>query len=587
MGVISALLCSAVAATAGPVDEPLMVNPNTGETEAEFAARTAWWRDAKFGMFIHWGVYAVPADGEWHLSTHKMQVADYEKFAPQFNPVKYDPDRWVRLAKAAGMKYIVITSKHHDGFAMWDTKLSDWSIIRRTPFQRDPLKELAAACRKHGIVLCFYHSIMDWHHPDYLPRRPWEAETRPAAGADLNRYIDFMKGQLTELLTNYGRIGGIWFDGGWEHSAEQLRAKEVVAMIRKLQPWVLINDRINLPEDYSTPEQTIPAGAMPGGRLWETCMTMNDNWGYSRRDNNWKSTQDLVRKLCDIASKGGNFLLNVGPTELGEIPQPSVERLEQVGRWMKVNGPAIYGTSKSPLGKLPFEGRVTRKGTTLYVHAFVWPEDGRFLLPGVQTAPVKARVLGSRVRVSAQNVATEAGPATLVQVPTKPKPAAGLEDLPVVIEVEYAGPIAVERTVAPLQTDSQGRATLLAADAVIRGSRAFVETIDGVPNVGGWLDLGDSVEWTVRVPSTEIYRVQLEYACPPDQAGGTFEVTTDDGQRLGGTTGDTGSWREFDTLTLSGTLTLKKGERTLRVKPIRFQGNALMNLRKIVLVPAL
>ncbi|MCX7799263.1 MAG: alpha-L-fucosidase [Fimbriimonadales bacterium] len=585
MGLLSALLCSALTAST-QLDEPLLPNPNTGETEAEFAARTAWWREAKFGMFIHWGVYAVPADGEWHLNSHRMQVADYEKYAPRFNPVRYDAERWVRLAKAAGMRYIVITSKHHDGFALWPTKQSDWSIAGRTPFRRDPLKELAEACRKHGITLGFYHSIMDWHHPDYLPRRPWETQTRPAAGADLDRYIDFMKAQLTELLTQYGRIGVLWFDGGWEHSADELRAKEVVAMIRRLQPWILINDRINLPEDHATPEQHIPAGAMPGGRLWETCMTMNDNWGYHRQDNNWKSTQDLVRKLCDIASKGGNFLLNVGPTELGEIPQPSVERLEQIGRWMRVNGAAIYGTTKSPLGRLPFEGRVTRKGRTLYVHAFEWPEDGRFVLPGVQTAPSKARLLGSRVRVQAAGVATEAGPATVLRVASKPKPAAGLEGLPLVIEVEYAAPIQVARIVPPLSVDAQGRASLLASDAVLKGTRAFLETIDGVPNVGGWLDLGDTVEWTVRVPKTEIYRVELEYACPPDQAGGTFEVSTDDGQRLGGTTGNTGSWRRFDTLALAGTLTLRQGERTIRVRPLRFRGNALMNLRRVTLVPA-
>ncbi|MGC8835044.1 MAG: alpha-L-fucosidase, partial [Armatimonadota bacterium] len=200
------------------------------ETREQFLARTKWWREAKFGMFIHWGIYAVPADctdlrgnkgiAEWYMSNKQMQVKDYEKFAAQFNPVKFDARKWVKTAKDAGMKYIVITSKHHDGFCMFDSKLTDYCITKATPFKRDPMKELAAECRRQGIKLGFYYSIMDWHHPDYLPRRPWEQNVRPAAGADLNRYIEYMKGQLRELLTNYGPIAILWFDGGWEHNAQ-------------------------------------------------------------------------------------------------------------------------------------------------------------------------------------------------------------------------------------------------------------------------------------------------------------------------------------------------------------------------------
>ncbi len=229
----------------------LLAQPQ-GETPEAFLKRTQWWREAKFGMFIHWGIYAVPADAtdlqgrktvaEWYLSNKQMQVRDYEKFAAQFNPVRFNAREWVRMAKEAGMKYIVITSKHHDGFCMFDTKLTDYNIVKATPFGRDPMKELAAECRRQGIKLCFYYSIMDWHHPDYLPRRAWERDVRPAAGADLNRYIDFMKGQLRELLTNYGPIGVLWFDGGWEHNAQSLRSAEVNAFIRSPQPQILITD---------------------------------------------------------------------------------------------------------------------------------------------------------------------------------------------------------------------------------------------------------------------------------------------------------------------------------------------------------
>src|SRR5579872_3178797 len=374
-------LCAAACRAQKPV---LQGNPDVKETPEQFAKRTQWWREAKFGMFIHWGVYSVPAESvggypaEWYFTAYNenlrkhpelvtkehgyLQVKDYEKFAKRFNPVRFDAAKWVRTAKEAGMKYIVITSKHHDGFCMFDSSLTDYCITKATPFHRDPMKELAAECQKQGIQLCFYHSIMDWHHPDYLPRRPWEGENRPAAGADLNRYIDYMKGQLTELLTHYGPIGAIWFDGGWEHNAQELRSAEVNAMIRKLQPGIIINDRNQLKEDHSTPEQTIPANALPGGRLWETCMTMNDTWGYARNDNDWKSAEDLIHKMCDIAGKGGNFLMNVGPTDMGEFPEAIDERLAAIGAWMRVNGASIYGTTRSPFKKLPFDGRCTQKG---------------------------------------------------------------------------------------------------------------------------------------------------------------------------------------------------------------------------------
>lgn len=372
------------------------------ESPEQFEQRTAWWREAKFGMFIHWGIYSVPADstdlkgkkgiGEWYFSNKQMQVKDYEKFAAQFNPVKFDARTWVKTAKDAGMKYIVITSKHHDGFDMFDTKLSDYCITKATPFKRDPMKELAAECARQGIKLCFYHSIMDWHHPDYVPRRKWEEVSRPAGGANLDRYIDYMKGQLRELLTQYGPIGILWFDGGWEHNAQELHSAEVNAMIRSIQPGILINDRNDLPEDYATPEQNIPANALPNGRLWETCMTMNDTWGYAKNDTNWKSPEDLIRKLIDIASKGGNFLLNVGPTAEGVFPDAINERLTQIGEWMKVNGESIYGTTQSPFRKLPFDGRVTAKGNTLYLHVFNWPGNA-VEITDLETPVASARAL--------------------------------------------------------------------------------------------------------------------------------------------------------------------------------------------------
>ena len=408
------------------------------ETPEQFQARTAWWREARFGMFIHWGIYAVPADstkldgtksiGEWYLSNKQMHVADYEKFAAQFNPVKFDAHQWVKTAKDAGMKYIVITSKHHDGFCMFDTKLTDYCVTKATPWKHDPMKDLAAECRKQGLKLCFYHSIMDWQNLDYLPRRPWD--TRPVDGASLDRYIhNYMMPELRELLTVYGPIGILWFDGGWEHNAEELHSVEVDTMIRKLQPGIIINDRNDkLPEDYSTPEQEIPATA-PTDRLWETCMTMNDTWGYAKNDTNWKSAQDLTRKLIDIASKGGNFLLNVGPTAEGVFPDAINERLAQIGAWMKLNGESIYGTSKCPLSNLGFDGRCTSKGGRLYLQVFDWP-SGELTVSGLQASPKSGRALegNEKLKVSAEH----SGGATTVRI-SKPK---HIDSIATVVELE-------------------------------------------------------------------------------------------------------------------------------------------------------
>ena len=547
------------------------------ESPGAFAQRTAWWREARFGMFIHWGVYSVLADGEWVMNVRKMQVKDYEKYPPRFNPVDFDAREWVRIAKSAGMKYIVITSKHHDGFCMFDSKLTDYTITKATPFKRDPLKELAAACKEGGIKLCFYHSIMDWHHPDYLPRRDWEKGVRDAKDASLNRYIDHMKGQLTELLTNYGDIGVIWFDGGWEHNAKVLRSAEVVALIRKLQPNILINDRINLPEDFSTPEQTIPAGAMPNDRLWETCMTLNNNWGYSRNDHNWKSVEDLARKLIDIASKGGNFLLNVGPTEKGKIPSESVERLAAVGQWMKVNGESIYGTSKSPYRRTPFDGRCTVKGDTLYIHVFKWPAGG-VVLTGLTSPVASIRFLDSKV--GGDNV-TLAGdtvtPEITIKRPAQPDPIA------TVVALKFPKGISIESTTI-IKPDANGRLSLKAVDAEVHGGHAQYESGDARDNIGFWTDRNDYVTWPIEMPAGGDYLVEVTYACDKGTGDSTYTVGVGRA-RVPGKVAETGSWTTFKSESL-GRLHVAAGKQTVTVKPTAMPHFAVMNLREVRLTPA-
>ena len=338
----------------------------------------------------------------------------FRSLLPKFNPTKFDPKAWARMAKEAGMGYVVITTKHHDGFALWDSKVSDYTVMH-TPFKRDVMKELSEAVRGEGMQMCWYHSIMDWHHPDYVPRRAWDK--RPSDPKSFPRYVQYMDAQLRELLTNYGKIGILWFDGEWENTWNHDWGKKTDDLVRSLQPSIIVNNRVDSGRagmegftkdehargDYGTPEQTIPANGMPG-KDWETCMTMNDTWGYKSSDEHWKSSTTLIRMLCDIASKGGTFLLNVGPRADGTIPPASVERLHRMGEWMRVNGSAIHGTDASPFPrKFPW-GRVTRAagtgsgapGTTLNLIVFEWPKDGILHLPGIGNQPLPgATVLGA------------------------------------------------------------------------------------------------------------------------------------------------------------------------------------------------
>ncbi len=368
--------------------------------------RLAWWREARFGMFIHWGLYAIPAGewqgrpvggiGEWIQHIARIPEEEYETLVGRFNPVKFDADEWARIARDAGMRYLVITTKHHDGFALFDSAVSDYDVMA-TPFARDIMKEISDACRLQSLRVGWYHSILDWHHPDYLPRQDWHR--RPAESADFDRYRRYLKAQVRELLTGYGPIDIMWFDGEWEPFWTHEHGQDLYSLVRHIQPPIIVNNRVDkgregmagltrrgFAGDFGTPEQEVPATGIPG-MAWETCMTMNDTWGYKKDDRNWKSAADLLRTLVDVASKGGNFLLNVGPTAEGEIPPASVERLREMGRWLRPNSESIFGTSASPFGLLAW-GRCTQRrledgSTRLYLHVFQWPPDGRLEVPGI------------------------------------------------------------------------------------------------------------------------------------------------------------------------------------------------------------
>ena len=421
----------------------LAAAPAPAETAAEKSARMQWFNEARFGMFIHWGVYSqaagfwngqpVSGAGEWLQNGGKIPAADYRAgLLGKFNPLKYDPEAWVAAAKGAGMKYIVITSKHHDGFCLWDSKLTDWDV-GSTPYQKDLLEPLAAACQKHGIKFCLYHSIMDWSQPDWGTKEPWRGNASNP-NPDMDRFTAYLKGQLKELVENY-HPGILWFDGEWEEAWTHERGVDLYDWLRALDPALIINNRVDkgrigmkghtsdpkFKGDYGTPEQEIPATGFGEGDAWESCMTMNDTWGFKTSDTQWKSTQDLVRNLIDIASKGGNYLLNVGPTGEGEIPAASLERLAAIGAWMQTNGESIHGTTASLFPKVSWDGRATTRhtasgGTRIYLHLFSRPEGGQLVVRGLETRPDQATLLG---QPAALTVSGQAGGWSL-QLPEGP-----------------------------------------------------------------------------------------------------------------------------------------------------------------------
>jgi len=382
----------------------------TAETEDQRKLRMKWWTEARFGMFIHWGIYSVPAGvyngkeipgiGEWIMNKGKIPMAEYQKYAAQFNPVKFDADKFVSLAKQAGMKYIVITSKHHDGFAMFRSKASDFNVFDATPYKRDIIKEMARACDKYEMKLGLYYSqAQDWNHPGGAANGGyWD----PAQNGDMDQYIDKVAvPQMKEILTKYGPISILWFDTPTNMTPE--RAAKIHDVL-KLQPNIITNNRLGggFNGDLETPEQYIPATGYPG-QNWETCMTMNDTWGYKANDKNFKSTKTLIQNLIDIASKGGNYLLNVGPTAEGLIPDEEVTRLQQIGKWMAVNGNAIYGTYASPFSYLNW-GRATYDGKILYLHVFKWPANGILNVP-LQNEVNKAYLLANKTAVKVKPTA--------------------------------------------------------------------------------------------------------------------------------------------------------------------------------------
>ena len=305
--------------------------------------RMQWWQEARYGMFVHWGAYSVPARGEWVMYREHIPHSEYADFSRQFDAKKFDPDSWVKLAKEAGMRYVVLTTRHHDGFSLFDSGVSTFTAPQTTP-GRDLVREFVEACHRGGMRLGFYYSLLDWRYPAYF-RGP---QADPEGWRGL---VDYMHAQVRELCSNYGRIDVLWYDGGWPYTAADWCSEDLNAMVRQLQPEIIINDRSLLPEDFDTPEQHVRASE--AGRPWEACMTLNDNWGFDAADDNWKTPKQVLQYLLRCASGGGNYLLNVGPQPDGTVPAESIRILREIGQWLDRNGGAVYGTGRSPF---PFSG---------------------------------------------------------------------------------------------------------------------------------------------------------------------------------------------------------------------------------------
>ncbi len=449
-----------------------------GATSISQNERMGWWRDSRFGLFIHWGLYSVPAghykdktgEGEWLMETSHVPVEEYEKYATQFNPTKFDPDAWAKIAKDAGMKYVVITTKHHDGFALFDSKVSDYTITH-TPYKKDIMAMLSKSVRKQGLHMGWYHSIMDWHNPNYIPARAWN--DRQGGQKNLDKYVPYLYAQVKELLTNYGKIDVMWFDGEWESTWQEKYAKKLFAVCRACQPSIVVNNRVGNSRggsmeslsgglgDYLTPEQSIPDHNP--GMDWETCMTMNDHWGWNQSDKEWKSTKTIVQNLVDVVSKGGNYLLNVGPRADGTFPDQAISTLHEVGGWMKVNGEAIYGTTASPFDAVPWGRYTVKRGaktSAIYLHVFQNPASGEIVVPGMGNKVISAKILGG-----SKLIFSKIGQQTKVDLPSDE------HALPVVVKLTVSGtPIVFRKPVLSSNSNQFINSILVKTEPAVKGS---------------------------------------------------------------------------------------------------------------------
>jgi alpha-L-fucosidase len=549
--------------------------------------RGAWFREGRFALFIHWGLYSEAAGiwngrthyaiAEWLMHAARIPARDYATLAARFNPVDFDAAAWVRLAQEAGMKYVVITAKHHDGFAMFKSKASGFNVVDATPFGRDPIRELADACRQAGLKLGFYYSqFQDWHEPD-AGGNSWDF----SVPGDFSRYLrEKALPQIRELLTNVGPVGLIWFDTPGQISPEASR--DLLDLVRSLQPDCLVNSRIgNGLGDYATlGDQEVPLTAPEG--LWETIDTHNDTWGYALNDHNWKSARELIGRLARLVSLGGNYMLNVGPTGKGVIPEASASILREVGVWLRKNGNSIYGAGRSPVGLQPW-GCSTRRGSSLYLHLLNWPSNGLVRVPGLDGVSEKARFLatGKPLRLLRRK-----GHLCL-RLPARPP------DAPVtVIEIELSGEPPVIAPGAHLHGGLRNE--FGAPFAQLTGCRCLKRS--WMEKFGDWqhTDLigewaaGSEACWTFTALEAGRFEVYADYECRPEGDGSDCEIAVA-GQRwtfpLIYTGGGNGLRTRLRSVRI-GMADVPKGPARLRLRGLEIRGENALFLQKIVLVPS-
>lgn len=554
---------------------------NVPATAAANSGKMDWWRKARFGMFIHWGVYSVPAGiyhgkptpglGEWIMQDDHIPRAEYATFAKEFNPTAYDPEAWVLLAKAAGMKYIVITAKHHDGFALFGTSASDWNIVQASPYGKDLLEPLVEACRKYHMKIGFYYSqANDWYNPGGAAAFGHWDSTQTTRSMD--DYIDHVAvPEVREILTRYGDVAELWWDVPTDMTPERAaKFKPVIA----LQPNIITNDRLggDVPGDITTPEQYVPATGIPG-RDWETCMTINDTWGFKQNDTNWKSAAVLIGNLVEAASKGGNYLLNVGPDANGRLPLAIVDRLKAVGKWMDKYSESIYGTNASPFSYLPW-GRCTSKTdgneTILYFHVFAWPKDGKLLIPGLESPMISASLLGNTQSI--QSVQTPEGP--VLQLPLQaPDPIVS------VVKVVING----TPKIAPYTARQRADGTIhLMPEAVIISGEGDLARVQGGGNgseIGYWTNAACQLSWKITVTAPASYTLHAALSTPADAT--SFSVAIGE-NKIHYTLKATGGYDKFKDSELGNITLPKAGTYTVTITPDADQWKP-MNLRSLIL----
>lgn len=548
------------------------------------AERIQWFQHDKFGMFIHWGPYSylagewngqrvpVGTEAEWIMQRFNIPVKQYREVAHRLNPVHFDAESWVALAKATGMRYLVITAKHHDGFAMYRSRVSSYNITDWTPFKRDPLGEISAACRKAGIRFCVYYSHReDWDHPDGYGNN-WDYDR---FRKNFDRYLEEKsKPQLRELLSNYGPVGLVWFDRGMDTPEH---AHQFIEIVRQLQPRCLINGRVgNYGADLMGDYQDMNDNGMPTGGLqeyWETPQTLNTTWGYSQFDQQWKTPSDVIHRLVEIVSKGGNYLLNIGPMADGTIPQPSVATLREVSAWMQVNGESIYGTTASPLPEQSW-GRSTVKGSTLYLHVLSWPADGKLRISGLNNQVLFAHALTDRshpLTISRMN------DAPVITLPLRPA-----DERDTVLALQLDGPPRVDpMTVtqgsdAPFELDYIGGVT--AGKAVKRFNR------NGKFHISKWTGPEDSITWRVLISQTGKYNLHIRYSARRESQDTKYVVTIGR-QTITGTVTPTSEGYQYKTFDLGMVTLSRAGFSNVQIKPAAEYNHNLMFFQALELIP--